>query len=75
MITRHVVTEMDETMIQRCVICGKVISDYSNSAWPEGQQLPKGFEAGEIFTDGFCTTTLRPTDFIDCDFKQDTESL
>ena len=54
----HTVIEIDETMIQRCVICGAVIDDYSNSMWPLEQGPPKGYAAGNIYRseNGFITT-------------------
>jgi hypothetical protein len=46
--TKHVVGKMDG-MIQRCIICGEIISDYTNAMWPDDQSPPKGFAAGEIY--------------------------
>lgn len=46
---KHSVVEMDESRIQRCVLCGEIIHDYSNSSWPVGQPAPSGFPAGEVF--------------------------
>lgn len=46
---RHVVNDMDSSMVQKCIACGKVISDYRNAMWPSGQQAPKGFPAGEVY--------------------------
>ena len=45
---RHFVNEMDESMVQRCIFCGEVISDYQNVMWL-GDLPPKGFAAGEVF--------------------------
>lgn len=45
---RHVAGEMND-MVQQCVICGTIISDYRNVMVPNGQSFPKGFPAGEIF--------------------------
>ena len=47
--TRHIVSEMADNMVQRCIICGKTISDYSNASWPKGSPKPKGFDAGEVY--------------------------
>lgn len=47
--TVHTVTDMDESMIQHCVICGDVISDYSNAMWPIDTDRPKGFPAGFVY--------------------------
>lgn len=45
----HVVTALDEEMIQRCVLCGEVISDYSNSVWPKDQIAPQGYAPGVVY--------------------------
>ncbi len=47
--TRHVITNMDESRVQQCVICGDVICDYSNASWPSGQKAPSGWVAGDIY--------------------------
>jgi len=46
---QHYVTEMDETMIQRCVFCGEIITDYRNASYPLEQGKPKGFSEGFVF--------------------------
>ena len=48
-LTKHIVAEMDGSMIQRCLICGEVISDYRNAMWPNGQSAPKGWESGPVY--------------------------
>ena len=35
--------------IQRCVICGEVINDYTNARWPAGQPAPTGFPEGDLY--------------------------
>jgi hypothetical protein len=64
---------MDESMYQRCIYCGKMISDYRNTMQPAGQGPIKGFAAGEVYVqDGNVnpreTTTMLPThaDVHDC---------
>lgn len=53
---KHIVADMDNSMIQRCIICGEIISDYTNAMWPSGQSPPKGFGAGEVYiSKGFPT--------------------
>jgi hypothetical protein len=47
--TRHIVAEMDESMVQRCLICGIIISDYRNTMSPAGTPPPVGYAAGEVF--------------------------
>ena len=68
--TSHFVTEMDESMIQRCIYCGELISDYRGSMTPEGQGTIRGFD-GKIFVSkgGSWTniTTIEPkSGFKDC---------
>lgn len=46
--TKHVVGEMVE-LVQRCLICGEVISDYRNAWYPAGQDAPTGWAPGELF--------------------------
>ena len=46
---KHQVVDMDESMIQNCVLCGEEICDYSNASWPSGQGAPKGYPAGSVF--------------------------
>lgn len=45
----HQVVEMDESMIQRCVICGQVISDYNGCMQPAGSPPIKGFPVGRVY--------------------------
>ena len=35
-------------LVQRCVRCGIVISDYRHAAWPPGQDAPTGFAPGPV---------------------------
>ena len=46
---RHQVVEMDESMVQRCVLCGEVISDYTNCMYPIEQGPPVGWGAGSVY--------------------------
>lgn len=50
--TRHIVADMDETMVQRCLICGEVISDYRTCMYEINAGVPKGWAAGELFVRG-----------------------
>ncbi len=45
---KHIAGPM-ENMVQRCVICGYVISDYRNAMWPMEQGPPQGFNPGEVY--------------------------
>jgi hypothetical protein len=71
-IIRHVVTEMDDEMIQRCVICGEIICDYSRGVmYPATQEPPKGWAAGDLYIQGknptvYSTTIGDDEDFEDC---------
>lgn len=47
--TKHIVADMDESLVQRCLICGEAISDYTNTMQPYGTPAPKGFAAGNIY--------------------------
>ena len=33
-------------LVQRCALCGEVLSDYRNSMIPEGDQPPRGWAIG-----------------------------
>jgi hypothetical protein len=35
--------------VQKCELCGEIISDYRNSAWPAEQGPPKGFDEGNVY--------------------------
>lgn len=45
---KHIVAEMDESLIQRCLICGEVISDYRNTMAPAGTVI-SGFTQGPVY--------------------------
>lgn len=51
----HYVNDMDESMVQNCIFCGKTISDYRGCEWPNDQPAPKGFAAGSVFKGGGMT--------------------
>lgn len=47
---KHIVGEYNEsTLMQSCIICGELITDNRNCAWPTGQEPPKGFNEGEVY--------------------------
>lgn len=46
---KHQVKDMDESMVQRCINCNAIISDYRNTMMPAGQSMPKGFSAGYVY--------------------------
>lgn len=61
--TRHIVADMDESMIQCCIICGKVINDYRNVMVSPPTTKLQGYAAGEIYQSGYNpehTTTIPP---------------
>lgn len=67
MYVQHVVTEMDETRLQRCVICGEVITDYRQVLWASGDPGPIGFGAGRVYVRKGCptiTTTITPDETV-----------
>jgi hypothetical protein len=68
---RHIVKDMDNSLIQKCELCGEIISDYRFSEQPIGDEPPRGFPSGSVFlTKGnpvFYTVILSPEDtFEDC---------
>lgn len=65
MFIKHHTGELDESMMQRCIFCGEVISDYRNVMYPKEQGPPKGFAAGDIYVrkgNPKITTTIEPSD-------------
>ncbi len=46
---KHIVANMDGSMVQRCLICGEIISDYRNAMWPSGQSPPSGWGSGPVY--------------------------
>lgn len=32
--------------IQKCIKCGRILADYTNTVYPAGQEAPKGFVEG-----------------------------
>lgn len=46
---KHQVEDMDESMIQKCTVCGAMISDYRNVMCAEGDRVVNGFGAGEVY--------------------------
>jgi hypothetical protein len=58
-----------DNYIQRCVICGEIIFDYSQACWPSGQIAPKGFSPGELFIEGVNPKSFYGTIEDGVDFK------
>lgn len=46
---KHFVNDMDESMVQHCILCGVIISDYRDAMYPSWQEPPKGFATGNVF--------------------------
>lgn len=46
---KHIVADMDESMIQRCLICGTEVSNYRGMMQEAGSPPPRGFAAGEVW--------------------------
>jgi hypothetical protein len=59
-LTKHIVAEMDESMVQRCIIFGEVISDYRNCSYLLDQGPPKGYSAGAVYV----SNTKNPQIFL-----------
>ncbi len=71
----HIVAEMDETLIQRCVICGEIIADYRNVLYIKDDGPPTGWSAGRVYVlEGnpkIFKTDLAPADpFLPCNSEQ-----
>ena len=55
--------------IQRCIICGEIINDYTDVMYPAGQPAPKGFPAGPVYVSGTnpkIYTSIEEEDYIPC---------
>ncbi len=62
MYVKHQVVKMDDSKVQRCVICGKVIADYNNVMVSDNGKI-EGWKEGEIYIkDGqpIVITTIEP---------------
>jgi len=46
---KHIVADMDESLVQRCLICGETICDYTNTMYPKGTPSPQGYAAGNVY--------------------------
>lgn len=72
---RHTVLTMGPDLVQKCIICGEIISDYRNTMSPAGTPPARGFAAGIVYvSDGNprVTTIGDPSDnyaVIDCKIK------
>jgi hypothetical protein len=68
--TQHQVLEMDSTMVQRCLICGEVISDYRGLMGPIDNPLPQGYAPGAVYKSDIgnprITTIQQPEQFQKC---------
>lgn len=61
---QHIVSAMED-WVQRCLICGEIISDYRNSAWPVGDPPPRGWQPGPIcVSKGTNPTIYMPPDGV-----------
>lgn len=58
---KHVVIDMDDSRVQRCVICGEVICDYRNSMSCDGS-ISKGFGSGSVYISKSKNPTVFKTD-------------
>lgn len=67
--TRHVVGDLGDDLMQRCVICGKVILNYQRTQSLDCDYVAKGFSNGDVYDDNEGTKTkyIEDTDeAIDC---------
>lgn len=70
-VIRHIAGELTDG-VQRCVVCGYIISDYRGAVHAissDGTQWqPKGFREGEVFVKGnFTSISPIEDDFKDCE--------
>lgn len=70
MYTKHVVGKMVD-LIQRCIICGEVICDYTHSARPKQQGTPPGYEEGNVYVSTgnprhYASELMAPKEFVNC---------
>jgi hypothetical protein len=62
---KHHVIDMDESMIQRCILCGEVICDYRDVTYRLEDGPPKGFGAGNVYISKSGNPTVFKTDHWD----------
>jgi len=64
---KHIVPAMDESMFQRCLICGAIVNDRRGMACAIGSELSIGFPAGEVYVTASgnpkITTVQEPSEF------------
>lgn len=62
--TKHLIAEMGVSLVQRCLLCGEIITDERNAMRPAGSPEARGFQAGEIWVsegrNPRITTIIRP---------------
>ena len=63
---KHMVGDMDGTMVQRCLICGYVVSDYRNAMWPTDCKPPQGYGAGNVYICGGVSMVAQPDEYKNC---------
>lgn len=64
---KHIVNDMPEgELVQHCIICGAIISDYRNTVSPRGTPPSKGYAAGPVYVmEGnprISTRIIKPTE-------------
>jgi hypothetical protein len=62
----HHVNDMDETLLQRCVLCGEIITDYRNIMYRVEDGPPAGFRAGPVYVSPGITTLSEPDVYEHC---------
>lgn len=65
MYVEHYVMKMDGSLVQRCVVCGSVISNYTRTMQPVDTPPPRGFDEGSVYVrkgKPTISTTLKPKD-------------
>jgi len=46
---QHCISEMDNNGMQRCIVCGEILTYYSGIMAPVGSQALRGFDPGVIY--------------------------
>lgn len=59
--TKHISGALTNGM-QHCVLCGKVLSDYRNTATIQSSTPLRGWPEGAVYVYSNISTTLEPTD-------------
>jgi hypothetical protein len=63
---QHVVDALDETLVQKCILCDEVIEDYRNAMFSPGTKLENiGWRPGVIYISQGTNPTIKQTELDD----------